>query len=272
MCLIVLAWQVHPAYALALAGNRDEYHARPTLPAAFWPDHPEVLAGRDLKAGGTWLGVTRQGRFAAITNYRDPSQFEQQRRSRGELPQEFLLGNMPPKAWLETLKTRLSDYNDFNLLAGDETELCCLESRTGAIIPLHPGVYGLSNHLLDTPWPKVSDAKERLATLLDETPTALPPTASAAENMTRLAGSMMDLMHDATPYPDALLPDTGIPLARERLISAAFIRDPDYGTRSTSVLLRRRDGLSWFAERSFNPEGAATGECGIMPSPLEPLA
>ncbi|MHB8354263.1 MAG: NRDE family protein [Burkholderiales bacterium] len=267
MCLIVLAWQTHPAYALALVGNRDEYHARPTLPAAYWPDHPEILAGRDLKAGGTWLGVTRQGRFAAITNYRDPAQFEQQRRSRGELTQAFLLDSASPKAWLERLKPRLSDYNDFNLLVGDTHELCCLESRTGTIIPLHPGVYGLSNHLLDTPWPKVSAAKARLVTLLDDT-----GAAPAPEHMAPLATRLMALMNDATPYPDALLPDTGIPLARERLISAAFILDPDYGTRSTSVLLRRHDGLSWFAERSFNPDGGVTGECGIMPSPLEPLA
>ena len=267
MCLIALAWQAHPAYALALVGNRDEFHARPTLPAAFWPDHPEVLAGRDLQAGGTWLGVTRQGRFAAITNYRDPAQFEQKRRSRGELTQAFLLGSMPPKAWLETLKGRLADYNDFNLLVGDANALYCLESRTGAIIPLHPGLYGLSNHLLDTPWPKVSAAKAGLATLLRETPAAPDPA-----HMAPLAARMMDLMRDSTPYADDLLPDTGIPLARERLISAAFIRDPLYGTRSTSVLLRRRDGLSWFAERSFNPQGALTGECGIMPSPLEPLA
>ncbi len=272
MCLIALAWRVHPAYTLALVGNRDEYHVRPTLPAAFWPDHPDVLAGRDLKGGGTWLGVTRRGRFAAITNYRDPSQFEQTRRSRGELTQEFLLGEASPKAWLETLKSRLSDYNDFNLLVGDETELCCLESRTGAIIPLHSGLYGLSNHLLDTPWPKVSAAKDGLAALLDRTPPALPPAASAPGDMARLAGQMMGLMSDDTPYPDALLPDTGIPLARERLISAAFIRDPDYGTRSTSVLLRRRDGLTWFGERRFNPEGSPTGECGIMPTPLEPMA
>ena len=267
MCLIALAWQAHPAYALALVGNRDEFHARPTLPAAFWPDHPEVLAGRDLQAGGTWLGVTRQGRFAAITNYRDPAQFEQKRRSRGELTQAFLLDRASPKAWLEMLKPRLSEYNDFNLLVGDETELCCLESRTGAIIPLHPGLYGLSNHLLDTPWPKVSAAKEGLAALLHGSPAAPDPA-----HMAPLAARMMGLMTDTHPYPDALLPDTGIPLARERLISAAFIRDPDYGTRSTSVLLRRRDGLTWFAERSFDPQGATTGECGIMPSPLEPLA
>ncbi len=255
MCLIVLSWQAHPVYTLALAGNRDEFHARPTLPAAFWPDHPEILAGRDLQSGGTWLGVTRTGRFAAVTNYRDPSQFELQRRSRGALTREFLLGNAPPKAWLETLKAHLTDYNDFNLLVGDTTQLCCLESRTGAIIPLPPGLYGLSNHLLDTPWPKVRAAKAGLATLL----------ASAPESMDLLARQMMELLADPHPYPDALLPDTGIPLERERLISAAFIRDPLYGTRSTSVLLRRRDGATWFAERCFNPAGAPTDECGIMP-------
>lgn len=254
MCLIALAWQAHPVYSLALVANRDEFHARPSLPAGFWPDHPEVLGGRDLEAGGTWLGITRQKRFAAITNYRDPSQFEQKRRSRGELPREFLTGNMVPLPWLESLKPRLADYNDFNLLVGDGNCLFCLESRTATIIPLQPGIYGLSNHLLDTPWPKVSAAKRGLSALLEDPP----------DNLASLSARMMALLSSPDPYPDVLLPHTGIPLDRERLISAAFIRDARYGTRSTSVLLCTADGRTWFSERRFDPQGETAGECGIM--------
>ena len=264
MCLLAVAWKAHPDYALAVVANRDEFHARPSAPAAYWPDHPDIFAGRDLEAGGTWLGTTRSGRFAALTNYRDPSQFDRKRRSRGELPREFLAGGAPPLPWLETVKQRLSDYNDFNLLAGDASQLFCLESRTAAIIPLPPGIYGLSNHLLDTPWPKVLAAKRGLAAVLETLPETPPPPEAFPRHLADLSARLMGLLADPTPYPDDLLPDTGIPLARERLISAAFIRDPHYGTRSTTVLLRRADGTAWFGERRFGPEGDCTGETGIM--------
>ena len=264
MCLIALAWQAHPAYTLAVVANRDEFHARPSAPATYWNDHPEVFAGRDLEAGGTWLGATRNGRFAALTNYRDPSQFDRKRRSRGELPREFLTNGSPPLPWLETVKQRLSDYNDFNLLVGDGRQLFCLESRTATIIPLSPGIYGLSNHLLDTPWPKVMAAKRGLAAVLDDTPDVPLHQESSTHPLAELSGRLMGLLADSNPYPDDLLPDTGIPLARERLISAAFIRDPLYGTRSTTVLLKRADGVAWFGERRFSPDGECAGESGIM--------
>ena len=264
MCLIALAWKAHPSYTLAVVANRDEFHARPSAPADYWSDYPDVFAGRDLEAGGTWLGTTRSGRFAALTNYRDPSQFERKRRSRGELPREFLTGGAPPLPWLETVKQRLTDYNDFNILAGDDRQLFCLESRTAAIIPLPPGIYGLSNHLLDTPWPKVLAAKRGLAALLDDTSDVSVPQETATQHLSDLSSRLMALLADPTPYPDELLPDTGIPIARERLISAAFIHDAVYGTRSTTVLIRRTDGPTWFGERRFSSAGECIGESGIM--------
>jgi uncharacterized protein with NRDE domain len=256
VCLILLGWKSHPDYALVLVANRDEYHARPSLPAGQWPDHPEVTGGRDQQGGGTWLGLTRQGRFAAVTNYRDPSQFEARKQSRGLLTRSYLVGHESPHDYLASLKPHVSLYNDFNLLAGDRNHLFCLESRTQALIPLQPGVYGLSNHLLDTPWPKVADGKAHLSSLLDH-------TARGADQQ-QLSDSLMDLVADRTPYPDDRLPETGIPLERERLISAAFICDPVYGTRCTTVILVRPDGRGWLAERRFSADGSVAGECGIM--------
>lgn len=264
MCLLAIAWKAHPAYTLAVVANRDEFHTRPTAPAAYWEDHPDVFAGRDLEAGGTWLGVTRNGRFAAVTNYRDPSQFDRRRRSRGELTREFLTIGDPPLAWLESVKKHLADYNDFNLLASDGRQMFCLESRTSTIIPLPPGIYGLSNHLLDTPWPKVMAAKQGLAAILHGMPDVPEPQEPASRHLSELSQRLMPLLSDPTPYPDELLPDTGIPLERERLISATFIRDAVYGTRNTTVLLKRADGPTWFGERRFSPEGDCTGESGIM--------
>lgn len=253
MCLILFGWQAHRDYALVLAANRDEFHSRPSLPLAPWPGAPQVLGGLDQRAGGTWLGVTRSGRFAAVTNYRDPSQFEQQRSSRGLLTRDYLLGDLSAHQYLEDLLPRLPDYLDFNLLVGDAQQAYCLESRTGTLIPLRPGVYGLSNHLLDTPWPKVVDGKERLTQAMGQ-----------ATTQDRLTESLFALLGDDRPYPDEQLPETGIPLERERLISAAFIRDPLYGTRCSSVLLLAPTGNGLIAERRFTPEGEPAGQSGIM--------
>jgi uncharacterized protein with NRDE domain len=287
MCLILLALQSDPEFSLVVVGNRDEFHARPTAPAAFWSDAPNVLGGRDLQAGGTWLGLTRQGRFAAVTNYRDPLQFEQQRRSRGDLTRDFLLGTGSVLEDLQQPKREAAQYNDFNLLAGDASHFYCLESRTDALIPLPPGVYGVSNHLLDTPWPKVAAGKTQLAAWLAartadnaRTTAALSTTDSAAritlphripsgvtddpEPLMRQSASLISILANSTPYPDDLLPDTGISQERERLISAAFIRDDIYGTRSTTVVLRRPDGSGWFHERRFHSDGSMAGESGIM--------
>jgi len=256
-----------PEFSLVVVANRDEFHARPTEPADFWKDTPDILAGRDLQAGGTWLGVTRQGRFSAVTNYRDPSQFEQKRRTRGDLTRNFLLGIHSVLEDLQQPKQEAAQYNDFNLLAGDGTHFYCLESRTDTLIPLAPGIYGVSNHLLDTPWPKVAAGKTQLAAWLAARAAQGAPQDRAENNpdtLMHLSSSLMSILANSTPYPDELLPDTGINPERERLISAAFIRDDVYGTRSTTVLLQRKDASGWFHERRFNSDGSMAGESGIM--------
>ena len=166
MCLIVFALDCHPRYCLVLAANRDEYFSRPTAPAAFWADAPQVLAGRDLAAGGTWLGVTREGRLAALTYFREPVVPLHPLPSRGELVARFLIGTMPPAEYRETLRTAESRYGGFNLLFGDIAGLFYHTNRGKAPAPVTAGIHGLSNGLLDTPWPKVAAARDRLAALL----------------------------------------------------------------------------------------------------------
>jgi uncharacterized protein with NRDE domain len=219
MCLILVAWQAHPGYPLLVAANRDEFYARRTASADFWPESPQVLAGRDLEAGGTWLGITRQGRFAALTNYRDPSSHKPQAPSRGKLVADFLRGKDSIDAYLDTLDA--TAYNGFNLLLGDGKQLIAFSNITMQRHELAPGVYGLSNALLDTPWPKVGAGKTALETAL----TALPDETA-----------LFRLLRDDTLHPDAALPATGVSLAWERLLSAAFIRSPDYGTRCSTVI------------------------------------
>ncbi len=220
MCLILVAWQAHPSHPLIVAANRDEFFARPTAAAGFWPGSG-ILAGRDLAGGGTWMGVTTSGRFAALTNYRDPERHVEGRRSRGELVAGFLASGAPPLEWLDEASRRRDDYNPFNLLAGDRDTLACLESVTGSLHVLEPGVHGLSNHLLDSPWPKVTAARSALADALAALPEERP---------------LFELLRDDAAHPDHLLPRTGISLEWERLLSAAFVRAPGYGTRSSTIL------------------------------------
>ena len=162
MCLLIFAHRVAQHYPLVLAANRDEFHTRPTAQAHFWPQYPEMLAGRDLEQGGTWMGITRQGRFAAITNYRDPARTAPAPRSRGELPLQFLVSDNAPAVYLEELRNRAKDYAGFNLLLGDGENLWYYSNSAANNDPrlLPPGIYGLSNAQLDTPWPKVEDGKQ----------------------------------------------------------------------------------------------------------------
>ncbi len=261
MCLIVWAWQAHPDYPLVLVANRDEFHARPTSPASFWPEAPQLLAGRDQLAGGTWLGVTRRQRFAALTNFRDPSQFQRVRRTRGELVTHFLQADTPPLHWLHDQLPHLDQYNDFNLLVAEGTQLYCLESRYARIQLVAPGIHGLSNHLLDTPWPKVESSRQWLANYLARLQPAHHTAAApgGAGSMTEVLQHLIGLLHDPQPFPDDRLPHTGIPLERERLLSAPFILDPEYGTRCTTALLWRRDGTTGFMEERYEPSGARCG-------------
>lgn len=237
MCLIALAWQAHPDYPLIVAANRDEFHARATAPACFWPEAPAVLAGRDLAAGGTWLGVTRAGRFAALTNFREPGR-PQGLRSRGLLVSEYLQAAQSPAAYAEAVMADADHYSGFSLLLGDADSLLVLSNRGTPPRALPPGVYGLSNHLLDSNWPKVGRAREALRVQL-----AAPAVSP-----------LMDLLADDAAAPDEDLPDTGVGLALERLLAPPFIRSSAYGTRSSAVLLLGQRRIR-FVEQGFGPEG-----------------
>lgn len=247
MCLILLAHELHPRYRLVLAANRDEFHARPTERARFWPDDPRVLAGRDLLRGGTWMGVTRSGRWAAVTNVREwPPRGTSEGPSRGHLVSDFLTGGAGPEEYARALEARGSEYQGFNLLVGDGAALWYLSNRDpGGARTLPPGLYGVSNHLLDTPWPKVERGKRALASLLEEEPLT--------------AERLLDPLLDRVRAADEELPDTGVGAERERALSAAFIVSPGYGTRASTALLMERAGEVTFVERGFL-EGGEAGE------------
>lgn len=249
MCLIVLAWRQHPDYPLVVAANRDEFHARPTAPAAAWPGAPACFGGRDLLAGGTWLGATTGGRFAAVTNVRQPGQ-PPGMRSRGMLTADFLKGGMAAADYVAALPG--ADFAGFNLLVGDGRELWYCSNRDGAPRCLLPGIYGVSNHLLDTPWPKLETAKARFAAAL----TGLPDEAA-----------LFDLLADDEIVPDHRLPATGVSLEWERMLSAIFVRSPTYGTRASTVLRMGADGITQLHERSFDPDGALSGEARLSFGP-----
>jgi len=242
MCLILFAWQAHPRYALIAAANRDEFHARPTAAADFWSDAPDLLAGRDLQAGGTWLGVSRTGRFAAITNYREPTPSDRPAaRSRGELVHEFLVGTVSPEVYATQLEDQGDEYLGFTLLLGDTDSLLCVSNRDSPPTLVAPGIHGLSNHQLDTPWPKVRAGRERLSSLVaDDT---VEPE------------SLLELLTDRAMAPGTLpenLQDCGV---AEQLAQHFFITSPTYGTRSSTVVLLGRDGTVDFTERQFGPNG-----------------
>ena len=247
MCLILLAWRAHPDFPLVFGGNRDEAYERPTSAAAFWADDPAVFGGRDLEMGGTWLGVSSRGRLAAVTNYRQGPGAAVGARSRGELTAGFLRGDEAPRAYMERVVSRAQDYRGFTLIAGDGVRLCAYSNRGGAIETLPPGVHGVSNHLLNTPWPKIVRGRQQLAGLLE-----------AGE--TELAEGLFRTLADRTVAPDAELPDSGVGLQRERELSPAFIAGERYGTRATTVVLVSRGGEVIFRERRFGPRGAPLGE------------
>ena len=245
MCLILLAWQTHPDYPLVVAANRDEFFVRPSAPAAFWTEAPDILAGRDLQAGGTWLGVTRGRRFAALTNFRDGGKQGSDAPSRGALVADFLAGECDPEAYLEVLSKRGADYNGFNLFVGDDRRLGYYSNREPGPRWLAPGIYGLSNHLLDTPWPKLSATKAAFADALAQLPESTP---------------FLQLLADQDIVADAQLPETGVPLEWERILSAVFVTSPDYGTRASTLLTMERTGRVTLLERSFGRDATPLGE------------
>ncbi|MCW8156222.1 hypothetical protein D7243_08475 [Stutzerimonas stutzeri] len=238
MCLIVFAWRPDHIQPLVVAANRDEFHARPSLPLGQWKDAPWIIAGRDLQAGGTWMGITTRGRFAALTNIRAPGQ-PIGLRSRGELPEQYLRGELSPAEYLAELAARRSDYAGFNLLVGDAQSLWHLNSHSGEATPLRAGVYGLSNAGLDTPWPKLRKARAALADELDQ-----PDTER-----------LLALLADPRPAAEHELPQTGVSLEWERRLSSIFIASPEYGTRASTALIRHADHTLEILERSFGPHG-----------------
>ncbi|WP_312571854.1 NRDE family protein [Stutzerimonas balearica] len=241
MCLIVLAWRPGHPLPLVVAANRDEFHKRPSLALGRWEDAPEIIAGRDLQAGGTWMGITETGRFAALTNIRIGGQ-PAGKRSRGELPEAFLRGEAAPESFLRTLCGRLQDYAGFNLLVGDRDELWHLNSHSGTVQRLPGGIYGLSNADLDSPWPKLERARAAFTHCL------LAPKPEA----------LLELLADRQRAADSELPSTGVPLEWERLLSSIFITSPGYGTRASTALLHHADGRLVVVERSYAADGRAS--------------
>jgi len=241
MCLILLAYDVHPEYRLILAANRDEFYDRPTLPMAFWEDHPDILAGRDLKGGGTWLGMSRSGKFAAITNYREPGGPKPGAPSRGHLVSAFLSGNSPSQDYLKAVSAVGQTYSGFNLIVGDASGLYYYSNRGPGVRQLEPGWHGLSNHLLNTPWPKVEKGIALLkAAVLNSDPVNMDP--------------IFQLLKNREVPPDDRLPDTGVGMEWERILSPMFIQSPGYGTRSSSVMLIGGNGRAQVAELTLSAE------------------
>ncbi|UGB37813.1 NRDE family protein [Frateuria soli] len=248
MCLIAFAWNIHPRWRLVLAGNRDEYHARPSAPLARWNDMP-VIAGRDLEAGGTWLGLSTDGRCGVVTNVRDP-RLPQTGRSRGLLVTDWLRGCADATAHAQALGASAAGYRPFNLLTFDAQAAFYLGNRPEPRVQaVTPGVHGLSNADFNTPWPKTRQLMARLQAWLDEGMEDVAPLFAA--------------LADEQPALDHELPDTGIGRERERRLSPAFIRGPEYGTRASTLVLVGRAGGGRIIERRFGPEGRPDGRSEV---------
>jgi len=247
MCLALLALAAHPKYRCVIAANRDEFHARAAEPAHWWDQG--VLAGRDLVAGGSWFGVTRSGRWALITNFREGIPRDPYAPSRGQLVMRVLCDVASPLRSSAALLPDGGRYHGFNLLVGDDSDVAFASNRASGALSLGAGIHGLSNHLLDTPWPKLLRSKTRLAAWLADDD---PPVQT-----------LFALLADRQPAGDANLPATGVSPQWESLLSSPFIVSPEYGTRSSTVLLIARDDSARFIERSFDAAGRATGEVAL---------
>ena len=243
MCLIAFSWQPDSETPLTLVANRDEFYQRPTQPVHFWKDYSHILGGRDLEAGGSWLAFSRKGRFAALTNYRELP-IPVGKKSRGNLVKDFLIDDISPTTYLTSIARQKHDYAGFNLLIGTQTELLYYSNKLpdNQFKKLSPGVYGLCNHLLDTPWPKLLAAKNGLTKLLQKK--AEPE-------------QFIEMMHDNTQAKEEELPDTGIGLAREKLLSSRFIASENYGTRNTSVIQLDKSRVLRWAEQNYHLKGAS---------------
>lgn len=244
---MLFAWHARPDYPLIFAGNRDEAYERPSSAAAFWDDAPDIFGGRDLDKGGTWLALSRSGRLATVTNYRAGfSRRGEAPRSRGELVASYLRSTETPTRFLQQVIPASTQYRDFCLIVGDLDHLHFYSNQGSGPEEIAPGVHGLSNHLLDTPWPKVRRGRERVSALI-------------GGSESQLVAGLFDILADRTRASDAELPDTGVGLTRERELSPCFIADARYGTRASTVLLINGGGEVLFIERSFGPLGVAQG-------------
>lgn len=238
MCLILFSYQQHPSFQLILAANRDEFYSRPTQPVAFWNDEPDIIGGRDLQGGGTWLGISKKGRIAALTNYRDPSLVVPDAPSRGNLVAGFLKDECTAEIFFSRLKQEGDIYSGFNMLAGDGESLLYYSNVQKKIVHLAPGFFGISNRFLDTPWPKVVRGKILLMPFFEmENPDT---------------NGILDVLSDQVYPPDTELPDTGVGLEWERILSPLFITSEVYGTRSSSVILMGNNRDVVFFERTYN--------------------
>jgi uncharacterized protein with NRDE domain len=246
MCLLVFAWLSHPRYRLVLAGNRDEFHERPTAGLSWWNDDPRILAGRDLRAGGTWLGLSRTGRFGAVTNVRDAEAPAPGAVSRGSLVPDYLRDSGDPVAHLERLATSNVGHAGYNLLVGDPHSLAYhSNARPAERRPLEPGIYGLGNHRLDEPWPKLTRTRERLAAVLESS----DPTPD----------ELYAVLTDRTPADTTEPAAVSLPPGLQQALTAPFVVHERYGTRCSTVVLVEHDGRTAMFERRYDPRGAQTG-------------
>ncbi len=237
MCLIFISLKEHPSYKLIVAANRDEFYNRKTAAADFWKEHPNVLGGRDLEAGGSWLAMNKQGGLSMITNFRDPKNINVNAPSRGALVSDYLTSPNDPESYLKSLAPSAKQFNGFNLLVGATDGLWYLSNYRDGIENLSPGIHGLSNHLLDTPWPKVENGKVKFRELISS---PFKPK------------DLFEFLFNDTTAEDDKLPDTGVGLELERVLSSMFIRSPGYGTRCSTVILVDHSGHVFFAERLYD--------------------
>jgi uncharacterized protein with NRDE domain len=252
MCLLVLAWRCHPRYRLVVAANRDEFHARPAAALAPWDDMPGIVGGRDLSAGGAWFAIDGRRRCGIVTNFREFGRRRRSAPSRGGLIPSYLAASSPPATWLRGLETDAPGYAGFNLLLTDGESLWYATNRADQFArELPPGIYGLSNEFLDTPWPKLMRVRARFESLLAD---------PASADRRALSGKLFDMLADREIADPATLPLSELPPEWARKLSAPFVLDPAYGTRCSTVLTLSGDDALDIAERRFDANGIATGD------------
>ncbi|GAA6183259.1 NRDE family protein [Aliiglaciecola sp. NS0011-25] len=242
MCILFIAVEQHPEYPLIIAANRDEFHQRPTVQSDFWQDHPSLLAGRDLEAGGTWMGMNKNGRLCALTNVRDPQKILNNAISRGHLVSEFLINQDSQQDYLAKLRDSKQQYNGYNLMFGEWNDLSVYNNHTDNVSKLGPGVYGLSNADLNSPWPKINQGVTKLR-------------EHCQQAVSLDTDKLFEILLDQTQAKDEMLPKTGVPIDWERKLSSIFIQSQDYGTRSSTLLLVNKNKHVTWLEHTFDPQG-----------------